>query len=69
MNYKFLLYSFLGLIFFIGYYIIHRLWLDSVKKKQEAFYKLDIKFKIITDWIILISLVIGTLFFFLKAIN
>jgi hypothetical protein len=39
------------------------------KKKQEAFYKLDIKFKIITDWIILISLVIGTLFFFLKAIN
>ncbi len=69
MNYKFLLYSFLGLIFFLGYYIIHRLWLNSVKKKQEAFFKLDITFKNITDWVILICLLIGTLFFFLKAIN
>lgn len=69
MDFKFLLYSFLCGIATVGYYIIHKLWLNAINKKQKAFFKPDIKFKIISDWIIIIGLALASLVYLLESIG
>lgn len=69
MNFKFLLYSFLCSVAAVGYYIIHKLWLNAINKKQKAFFKPDIKFKIISDWIIIIGLALASLVCLLESIG
>jgi hypothetical protein len=69
MNFKFFLYSFLCCIAAVGYYLIHRLWLNAINKNQKAFFKSDIKFKIIMDWIIIIGLALASLVYLLESIG
>jgi hypothetical protein len=69
MNFKFLLYGFLCGVVAVGYYLIHRFWLSAINKNQKAFFKFDIKFKIIMDWIIIIGLALASLVYLLESIG
>ncbi len=69
MNFKFLFYSFLCVVAAVGYYIIHKLWLNAINKNQKAFFKPDIKFKIILDWIIIIVLALASLLYLLESVG
>ncbi len=62
------MYSFLCGVAAVGYYIIHKLWLNAINKKQEAFFKPDIKVKVISDWIIIIVLALTSLVYLLESI-
>ncbi len=62
------MYSFLCGVAAVGYYIIHKLWLNAINKKQEAFFKPDIKVKVISDWITIIVLALTSLVYLLESI-
>jgi hypothetical protein len=69
MDYKSLLFSFLFAVASFAYYILHKLWLNNVKEKEAAFFKPEISFKSITDWIIIIGFAQTPLVYFFKPIG
>lgn len=68
MNYRYLITSILVGIGAYLYYFLHKKWLNHVRD-NVIFFKPDIKFKTVKDWIIIIFLIIVSIVFFLKSIN
>lgn len=68
MNYRYLIISILIGIGAYLYYFLHKKWLNYVRG-DVTFFKPDIKFRVIKDWIIIIFSIFTSIVFFLKSIN